>query len=228
MLVLAAPLTSAAPVPFVGSVPVTDGEIAAGDAIVAERTVPFLLLDARFDYAYDLTLHNFVVRSAATGTLDFFYRVTNNSDQPLRLIDMDTGPFTRPDSVDPIDVNLWDDASGAYAPLRADRQRSHFDGVSFQFPFFDALAAGESSRLFFVRTPAADFRLEGLTQFRSTPGYTTDNGFALTFNPVLDGPIIPPPQTAVVVPLPAGAWAAGLLTLACAVLRWRRPRPRII
>lgn len=217
----------AAPVPFAGSVPLNDGMTPVGDpgltgSVLESRSVPFLLLDARFDHAYDLTLHNFVVRARDAGTLDFYYRVTNNSDRPLRLIDMDTGPFTRPDSVDPIDVNLWHEATGSYAPVEAGRERSHFDGVSLQFPFFDTLAAGETSRLFFIRTAASDYRLEGLTQFRSTPGTTTDNGFALTFNPVLDGPIIPRPQPQVIVPLPVGAWIGGMVTVAVALLRWRR------
>jgi hypothetical protein len=225
---VSAPSLRAASVPFVGSVPVTDapaagsGEPGLTGPVLDSRSVPFLLLDPRFDAAHDLTLHNAVVRAQGTGALDFFYRVTNNSDRPLRLIDMDTGPFTRPDSVDPIDVNLWDDASGTYAPLRADREWSHFDGVAFQFPFFETLAAGESSRLFFIRTAATDYRLAGLTQFRSTPGTTSDNGFAVTFNPVLDGPIIPRPQPQVVVPLPAGAWIGGVVTVVFALMRWRR------
>ena len=230
----------AASVPYVGSVPVTDAgggttpHLSGG--VVAERTVPFLLIDGGFDQAYDLTLHNFVVREPSAGTLDFYYQVTNRSARPLRLIDMDTGRFSRPGSVDPIDVNLWDETTGTFAPLLADRTASNFDGVALQFPSLDFLAPGESSRLFFIRTGATDFELGGLTQFRSTPGTTSDNGFAVTFNPVLDGPIIPPPVAAPTpgpptpgpssppvasVPLPAGWYgAAGV----AAVILLRRPR----
>ena len=186
----------AASVPYVGSVPITDAardDAAWTGTIVARRSVPFLLLDPGFDSAYDLVLENTVVRARGTGTLDFFYRVTNGSDHPLRLIDMDTGRFSRAGSFDPVDVNLWDEATGTYAPLLADRGRSRFGGVALVFPEAEALAPGESSRLFFVRTPATQFELGGLTQFRSTPDVTWDNGFALTFNPVLEGPIVPPP-----------------------------------
>ena len=38
----------------------------------------------------------------------------------------------------------------------------------------------------------------------STPDTSTDSGFALTFNPVLEGPLVPPPTN---VPLPGGAFA---------------------
>ena len=209
----------AASVPYAGSVPVTDN--AAGDTpaltgtILVQRSVPFMLLDARFDAAYDLTLHNSVVRADGTGTLDFYYRVTNGSDRHLRLVDMDTGPFTRPSSVDLIDVNLWDDVTGTYAPVLADRSRSHFGGVKLDFPPNETLAPGESSRLFFIRTAATRYELAGLTQFRSSPGTTTDNGFALTFSPVLEGPLVPPPQQGepVVVPLPPAAPLAAALML---------------
>ena len=240
-LSVAAPVATpalAASVPYVGSVPVTDAGGGAtphlsGD-VVAERTVPFLLIDGGFDQAYDLTLSNFVVRVPEAGTLDFYYRVTNRSARPLRLIDMDTGRFSRPGSVDPIDVNLWDETTGTFAPLRADRTASRFDGVALQFPALDFLAPGESSRLFFIRTGATDFELGGLTQFRSTPGTTSDNGFAVTFNPVLDGPIIPPPTTPVaqpapggpppvtIVPLPAGWYGAAGVAAIILLLRRRR------
>jgi hypothetical protein len=226
----------AASVPYVGSVPVTDAggttPHLSGD-VVAERTVPFLLIDGGFDQAYDLSLHNFVVRVPSAGTLDFYYQVSNRSARPLRLIDMDTGRFSRTGSVDPIDVNLWDETTGTFAPLRADRTASHFDGVALQFPSLDFLAPGESSRLFFIRTGATDFELGGLTQFRSTPGTTSDNGFAVTFNPVLDGPIIPPPvpvaqptpgapPPVMSVPLPAGWYGAA--GVAAIILLRRRPR----
>jgi hypothetical protein len=210
--------TEAASVPYVGSVPLTEnvGESPALTGIVlAQRSVPFILLDADFDAAYDLTLHNSVVRVEGAGTLDFYYRVTNSSDRPLRLVDMDTGRFTRPGSVDLIDVNLWDEATGTYAPVLADRGRSNFGGVALDFPAADVLAPGESSRLFFIRTAATRYELAGLTQFRSTPGTTTDNGFALTFSPVLEGPLVPPPQPGepVVVPLPPAAPVAGVMML---------------
>ena len=185
--------------PYVGSVPITDaggGDAGLTGSIMARRSVPFLLLDAGFDSSHDLVLENTVVRAAGSGTLDFFYRVTNRSDHPLRLIDMDTGRFSRTGSFDPVDVNLWDEATGTYAPLLADRGRSRFGGVALVFPEAQTLAPGESSRLFFNRTPATRFELGGLTQFRSTPGVTSDNGFALTFNPVLEGPIVPPPVPA--------------------------------
>ena len=206
----------AASVPYVGSVPVTDGRSqhdGLTGTILAQRSVPFLMLDAQFDAAYDLTLQNFVVRAQGTGTLDFYYRVTNGSDEPLRLVDMDTGRFTRPGSVDPIDVNLWDEATGSYAPLLADRGRSHFGGVALVFPSSETLAPGESSRWFFIRTGATRYDLAGLTQFRSTPGTTTDNGFALTFNPILEGPIVPPPVAQVSIPLPPAVPLAALIIL---------------
>ena len=199
---------TAASVPYVGSVPVTVG----GEGkypqltgpVVAERDVPFILLDGSFDARYDLTLQNFVVKAADTGTLDFYYRVTNRSDHALRLLDMDSGRFTRPGSVDPIDVKLWDETTGTYAPLVADRSGSHFGGVALEFPQSQTLDPGESSRLFFIRTAATRYDLAGVTQFRSTPDTSTDSGFALTFNPVLDGPVVPPPTN---VPLPGGAFA---------------------
>ena len=114
-----------------------------------------------------------------------------------------------------IDVNLWDEATGTYAPVLADRGRSNFGGVALDFPAADVLAPGESSRLFFIRTAATRHELAGLTQFRSTPGTTTDNGFALTFSPVLEGPLVPPPQPGepVVVPLPPAAPVAGVMML---------------
>ena len=230
LLWLPAGLVRAASVPYVGSVPVTRGGVTSSSGLTGtvldSRSSPFLLLDARFDAEYDLTLHNFVVRAADTGTLDFYYRVTNASDRPLRLVDMDTGRFTRPGSVDLIDVNLWDDATGTYAPLQADRTRSHFGGVALDFPVTETLDPGESSRLFFIRTGATRYALAGLTQFRASPGTTTDNGFALTFNPVLEGPIVPPPASPVSIPLPPGAAAAAAIIVACAVYlnprrRWR-------
>ena len=203
-----APRASAASVPYVGSVPVTgDGEGKYPELtgpVVARRDVPFILLDGSFDAHYDLTLQNFVVKAADTGTLDFYYRVTNRSDHALRLLDMDSGRFTRPGSVDPIDVNLRDETTGTYAPLLADRGASHFGGVALEFPSSQTLDPGESSRLFFIRTAATRYDLAGLTQFRSTPDTSTDSGFALTFNPVLDGPVVPPPTN---VPLPGGAFA---------------------
>jgi hypothetical protein len=212
-----------ASVPYVGSVPVTDDAQHPGIAgkVIAERSVPFLLIDARFDADYDLTLQNFVARAPDTGTLDFYYRVTNGSDRPLRLIDMDTGRFARPGSFDPIDVNLWDETTGTYAPLRADRGRSHFGGVALAFPPDQTLNPGESSRLFFIRTAATRYELAGLTQFRSTPDLRMDAGFALTFNPVLDGPVVAPPPLAAEVPLPPGALQA-VVTLLVVTLRPRR------
>lgn len=237
----------AASVPYVGSVPITDP---AGDdagrtgTIVARRTVPFLLLDARFDSANDLTLENTVVRAAGSGTLDFYYRVTNASDHPIRLIDMDTGRFSRTGSFDPVDVNLWDEATGTYAPLLADRGRSRFGGVALVFPQEETLDPGESSRLFFIRTPATRFELAGLTQFRSTPGVTSENGFALTFNPVLEGPMVPPPvmeepeaaqgqvpgaeppPSPVPVPLPAGVWGGAIVAGVMVMARGGRGRKK--
>jgi hypothetical protein len=216
----------AASVPYVGSVAVGDDAEHPGIAgkVIAERSVPFLLIDARFDAEYDLTLQNFVAREAGTGTLDFYYRVTNGSNRPLRLIDMDTGRFTRAGSFDPIDVNLWDETTGTYAPLLADRSRSHFGGVALVVPADETLDPGESSRLFFIRTGATRYELEGLTQFRSTPDLRMDAGFALTFSPVLDGPLVPPPA-ATEVPLPAGLLPA-LLTLGLAGATRRRRRAR--
>lgn len=220
----------AASVPYVGSVALT-GDTTAGGAtltgtMVAQRAVPFLLLDLRFDAAYDLTLHNFVVRAADTGTLDFYYRFTNASDKALRLVDMDTGGFTRPGSVDLIDVNLWDEATGTFAPYTADRGPSNFGGVALQFPPAETLAPGESSRLFFIRTAATRYELAALTQFRSTPGTSTDNGFAMTFNPVLEGPIVPPPRGATAVLLPPAAPVAVLMLLAGMVFGERARRRR--
>ena len=229
-LVLPAQMTSAASVPYVGSVAVTGGVSTSNPgltgSVLDRRSVPFLLLDARFDAEYDLTLHNLVVRAADTGTLDFYYRVTNESGRPLRLVDMDTGRFTRPGSVDLIDVNLWDETSGTYAPLQADRTRSNFGGVALDFPAWETLDPGESSRLFFIRTRATRYTLTGITQFRSTPGTTTDNGFAMTFNPVLEGPIVPPPAAQVSIPLPPGGPVAAAVMVACAAYlnprrRWR-------
>ena len=74
MLLLAPSVPAhAASVPYVGSVPVTAGASGEGagpaGTILAHRSVPFLLLDARFDAQYDLVLQNFVTRSAETGTL---------------------------------------------------------------------------------------------------------------------------------------------------------------
>ena len=215
LVLLLAPLAGAASVPYVGSVPVTADPAAEVSAltgtVLAQRSVPFLLLDARFDAEYDLTLHNSVVRAADTGALDFYYRVTNGSDRPLRLVDIDTGRFTRPGSFDLIDVNLWNEVTGTFAPLIADRGRSHFGGVALVFPETETLAPGESSRLFFIRTAAVRYELAGLTQFRSTPGTTSDNGFAMTFSPVLDGPVVPPPQAQTIVPLPAAAPVAAVM-----------------
>jgi hypothetical protein len=210
----------AASVPYVGSVAVGDDAEHPGIAgkVIAERSVPFLLIDARFDAEYDLTLQNFVAREPQTGALDFYYRVTNGSDRSLRLIDMDTGRFTRPGSFDPIDVNLWDGTTGSYAPLLADRSRSHFGGVALAFPPDETLDPGESSRLFFIRTPATRYELEGLTQFRSTPDLRMDAGFALTFSPVLDGPLVPPPA-ATEVPLPAAAVPSLLTLVVVGILR---------
>jgi len=213
----------AASVPYVGSVAVGDdaGHTGIAGKVIAERSVPFLLIDARFDAAYDLTLQNFVARQPGTGTLDFYYRVTNGSDRSLRLIDMDTGRFSRAGSFDPIDVNLWDETTGTYAPLLADRGRSHFGGVALAFPSDETLDPGESSRLFFIRTAATHYELEGLTQFRSTPDLRMDAGFALTFSPVLDGPVVPPPPLAAEVPLPPAALPA-LVTLLVVTFRPRR------
>jgi hypothetical protein len=219
----------AASVPYVGSVPVTADASHDGIAgrVIAERSVPFFLIDGRFDAEYDLLLQNFVAREPRTGTLDFYYRVTNGSDRPLRLIDVDTGRFTRPGSFDPIDVNLWDGSAGTYAPQLADRGRSNFGGVRLAFPQDQTLDPGESSRLFFIRTAATRYELAGLTQFRSSPDLRTDNGFALTFNPVLDGPVVPPPAI-MEIPLPP-ALLAGLMTLPAVVgisLLYLNPRRR--
>lgn len=213
----------AASVPYSGSVPVDDigHDTRAIGTVLAQRSVPFLLLDASFDAAYDLTLHNYVLRVADVGTLDFAYRVTNKSDRPLRLIDIDTGRFTRADSFDAIDVNLFDDAGGSYAPVAADRGRSHFGGVALDFPAAETLAPGESSRLFFIRTAATRYEMTGLTQFRATPGTTTNNGFALTFNPILDGPLVPPPGIQTVVPLPAGVWTGAVMAILVAGVHLR-------
>jgi hypothetical protein len=215
----------AASVPYVGSVPVTGAvqhpEIAG--TVIAERSVPFLVIDADFASKYDLTLQNFVAREPGTGTLDFYYRVTNASQRPLRLIDMDTGRFMRPGSFDPIDVTLWDETTGRYAPVLADRGTSHFGGVTLAFPQDETLEPGESSRLFFIRTRATRYELAGLTQFRSSPDATTDAGFALTFAPVLDGPLVPPPAVATEVPLPAG-WLPAVVTLAVVGAAGRRRR----
>jgi hypothetical protein len=222
---LACGTARAASVPYVGSVPVGDDADHPGIAgkVIAERSVPFLLIDARFDAEYDLTLQNFVAREPQAGTLDFYYRVTNGSDRPLRLIDMDTGRFTRPGSFDPIDVNLWDQTTGTYAPLLADRGRSHFGGVALVFPPDETLDPGESSRLFFIRTAATHYELQGLTQFRSTPDLRMDAGFAMTFSPVLDGPLVPPPAMTEI-PLPVAAIPSLLTLLLVGILHPKRYR----
>lgn len=213
----------AASVPYAGSVSVNDLSHVTWETatVLAQRAVPFLLLDASFDAAYDLTLDNYVLRVGDAGTLDFAYRVTNASDRPLRLIDVDTGRFTRPDSFDPIDVNLFDEAAGSYAPIAADRGRSHFGGVALDFPPSETLAPGESSQLFIIRTAATRYEMTGLTQFRATPGTTTNNGFALTFNPVMDGPLVPPPGIQTAVPLPPGMWSGPLMALLIAGVHLR-------
>jgi len=207
----------AASVPYAGAVGLSAASSAGhsdfGGELLADRSVPFLVIDSRFDAEYDLTLHNFVVREAGTGTLDFYYGVTNDSDLPVRLADMDTGRFTRSLSVDPIDVRLRDDPRHDYAPFLADRTRSHFGGVTLDFPAGQTLGPGESSGLFFIRTAATRFELAGLTQFRSSPDLSSDDGFALTFNPVLDGALVPPPTAQVSVPVPPVAPVAAILIL---------------
>jgi hypothetical protein len=222
----------AGPVPYRGNAPVQPASPLdrpdLDGVVVADQSVPFTLIDTRFNAEYDLVLHNSVVREHAAGTLDFYYRVTNASDLPVRLLDVDTGSFARWGSFDPVEALYRDDVPGRVGPLRADRELSQFDGVVLTFPFFDTLSPGESSRLFVLRTEATRFELAGLTQFRSTPGYTDGNGFALTYNPVLDGPLVPPPAAPGAVPAPPAVWmalvAVGAAGAAKAIRRITAPR----
>ncbi len=133
-----------------------------------------------------------VVRESSSGTLDFYYRIFNNSSSTgsIGLVGRDNySGFTT-------NVDWRIDGLGTVAPTRASRSTSG-SNVTFDF-LTQQIAPSDQSRFFFISTNATNYDNKGQG---SLIGLDTNGGFGTadfsTFEPVAP------------VPVPAAIWLLG-------------------
>ena len=101
-------------------------------------------------------LYNQVVQEDGSGTLDFYYKITLNSDSS-RANEVRTSGFTGSD-----DVDYFTDSLGTVGPSEAERFTGS-DSGDVDFLFSPGLTAGVSSYDFFIKTDATSYDDLGLT-----------------------------------------------------------------
>jgi hypothetical protein len=117
---------------------------------IASNTVLFRGTNALGQVLYTGTLVTAVILEQGTGTLDFYYGLSNDqgsTDGIERLSVTNFAGFAT-------DVDWVRDLEGSGGPITANRQLS---GGTISFSFGSLLLPGQTSDLFFIKTNATDF-----------------------------------------------------------------------
>ncbi len=120
-----------------------------------------------------LTLQDRIVRSNIDGTLDFYWRLRNDSSSPITIGDPSGNVSARRASFAGFstDVDFRIDGLGIVPPLTANRSA---DGSTVEFLFSPfTLAAGESTRFFFIKTNATTYNASGTGSFGLSSDFST-------------------------------------------------------
>lgn len=144
-----------------GSATVTAGTTVAlrpelAGTIIVDELKPFTGVDALGNVYFTGTLQVRIVRETAAGTLDFYYRIFNDSGSLDAIERLSVTDFTGFST----DVDWRIDGLGTENPVNASRSSSG-STVSF-FNFTDSTLAlgvtpGSESRFMFVKTNATDY-----------------------------------------------------------------------
>jgi hypothetical protein len=201
-----------------------------GGDVVKKLFIPYTLKDSNGDDFYTGHILHEVVRNPQNGTLSFYYRFMNGSDDVLGVTDAiasDFGNFKT-------DVEILTDSGGETAPT--DIYRS-FDGKDVYFAFDETaprISSGGNSLTFLVQTDATQFDSKGdidiqafTAQSKAEDSKILNSGEAVvsTFRPVGSAnPAIPPtPPATVPLPSPFAAGACTMLATGLYMRRLRRP-----
>lgn len=166
---IATPQAQAANLSAGGTVP-TVGTTAAARPELAGLVLEDAIRNVNLGSGISVSVQDRVVRSDLTGTLDFYYRIINNNTFDVRLGDLIShssfAGFTT-------DVDYRIDGLGNPNPLTAARSA---DGSTVTFDFDNSqnnallLAAGETTRFFFVKTGATLYNALGQGTLRGVNG----------------------------------------------------------
>ncbi|WP_421658218.1 PTPA-CTERM sorting domain-containing protein [Leptothermofonsia sp. ETS-13] len=134
-----------------------------------------------------LTLQDRIVRSNIDGTLDFYWRLRNDSNAAITIGDPSDHISARRASFAGFstDVDFRIDGLGIIPPLTANRSA---DGSTVEFLFSPfTLAAGESTRFFFVKTNATTYNASGIGSFGPSDDFPTFQPAAVPTPALLPG-----------------------------------------
>lgn len=152
--------------------------------ILADVLIPYSFTDTVTGGLISGTLQNRVVQEAS-GTLDFYYAVIQDSDSGGPVGAVRTSGFGS--GLTDCDYRL--DGAGTVAPVQVNRFSGTFVGdLNFSFSANGGLPvqAGESSYFIFIKTTATSYDQNGLTDISADFG-AGDQGFSselATFEPV--------------------------------------------
>jgi hypothetical protein len=128
-------------------------------------------------------LQDRIVRSNATGTLHFYYRIILDAKAPGRVTAVRKFGFDP--AAAPTDANWRMDGMGTRAPIAAQRTA---DGAWVSFNHLvpaASISPGESSRFVFVKTRAKEYKLSGKTLIVYTGGSAGGGTITVeTFRPI--------------------------------------------
>jgi hypothetical protein len=209
----------------------TDRPDLGGD-VEAKLFIPYTLKDDDGKDIYTGHILHEVVRNEQSGTLSFYYKFMNGSDDVLGVTQAIASEFTNFKT----DVEILTDSGGETAPT--DIYRS-FDGKDIYFAFDETaprISAGGQSLTFLVQTDATKYDDHGDIDIQAFTAQSTaedskilDSGEAIvsTFRPIGSAkPAAPtPPGTPAAVPLPSPFIAGAFTMIAAGIYSWRSQRP---
>jgi hypothetical protein len=117
---------------------------------IASNAVPFRGTNALGQVLYTGTLVVGVLLEQGTGTLDFYYGLSNDQSSTDGIERLSVTNFAGFDT----DADWVKDLEGSGGPITANRQLS---GGTISFSFTSLLLPGQTSPLFFIKTNATDF-----------------------------------------------------------------------
>ena len=130
------------------------------------------------------TIQDRVVRETSTGTLDFYYRIMNDSSSRGPIVIVSKSSFAPPSLTTDVDWRI--DGLGDVGPTQAKRSG---DGsrIDFNHASTASIHPGKQSRFVFVKTDATEYREGGQTEIGGDLGITAAGLYTVsvkTFEPV--------------------------------------------
>lgn len=168
--------------------------------VIADVTRPFSVDVGGGNFTTG-SVRDFVVRETVSGTLDFYYSISNDVSSSGSVDFVTRTNFTGVST----DVDWRSDQGGTISPDQASRSAAG-DSVLFDFFANNLLFPGQTSRDFFVKTNATVFNEQGSGALAITSQLGGGSFNFATFQPA-----VPEPGTGL-----------ALLGLACIAVRGRR------